>query len=319
VLLAVGCVLGLVAGSHPLPIGTVLAALREHDPTDPDHAIVWQSRLPRTVLSILVGLALGLSGALMQAVTRNPLAEPGLFAVNAGAATAVVLAITFVGLTSIQGYVWFAFAGAAAAAVAVYLIGSSHRSQAGPVRLALAGAALTMVLGAVTDVMLLSNETAFNQFRFWVVGSTQGRSLGTAAVIAPFVVVATLAALLLVRPLNALALGDETARSLGANPATVRAAAALAAVVLAGAATAAVGPISFVGLAAPHIVRLIVGGDQRLLIPAVALLGPGFMLLADILGRWLLAPAELQTGIMTAVLGGPGFIALVRSRRVASL
>lgn len=313
------CLLGLVAGSNPLPVGSVLRALTQHDPTDPADVIVWQSRLPRTVLSILVGAALGLSGALMQAVTRNPLAEPGLFAVNAGAAAAVVAAITLLGITGLWGYIWFAFAGAGIAAVAVYLIGSSHRSQATPARLALAGAAMTMVLAAVTDTMVLNNEIVFSQFRFWVVGSTQGRTLTTAAVIAPFVVTGIVLALLLIRPLNALGLGDDTARSLGARPGVVRAVAAFTAVLLAGAATAAVGPISFVGLAAPHLVRMVVGGDQRRLIPAVLLIAPSFLLVADLLGRWIIAPAEIQTGVMTAVLGGPVFVALVRSRRVAGL
>nr|WP_246414149.1 iron chelate uptake ABC transporter family permease subunit [Microbacterium thalassium] len=310
---------GLALGSSEIPVPVVIDALTAYDPGNTSHVIVVHSRVPRAVLAILVGLALGLAGAMMQSITRNPLADPGLFAVNAGAAAAVVTAIAVFGILDPAGYVWFAFAGAAVAAVAVYLLGTAHRSAATPARMALAGAAISVAVAAATDLVLLSNETLFFQFRYWSVGSLQGRGLDVAAMIAPFVAVGVVLSILLVRPLNAMAMGDDIARGVGSRPALTRAGAAIAVVLLAGAATAAAGPIAFVGLAAPHIVRMAVGGDHRFLLPGVLAVAPAFLLLADVLGRWIVAPAELQTGIAAAILGGPIFVALVRSRRLAAL
>lgn len=310
---------GLAIGSHPVPVSSVVEALTDYDPTNNDHLIVVKSRVPRLVLGIVVGLALGMAGALMQAVTRNPLAEPGLLGVNAGAAFAVVIAIGYLGVVTVGGYLWFAFAGAAISSVVVYLLGTAHRSQATPVRMALAGAAVSVLLAALTNSLLLSNQAAFNRFRYWAVGSLQGRDLEVTTTVLPFVAIGVVITLLLIRPLNAVALGEDASRALGVNPALTRAAAALAVVLLAGGATAAAGPIGFVGLAAPHIVRALVGPDQRLLLPAVLVVAPAFLVAADTLGRWVIAPGELQTGIAAAILGGPVFVMLVRSRRMASL
>ncbi|ACQ78407.1 transport system permease protein [Beutenbergia cavernae DSM 12333] len=317
--IAVGTLLGLAIGSHQVGLRTVVEALVAYDPGVDDHRIVVLSRLPRTVLALVVGLALGMAGTLMQSVTRNPLADPGLLGINAGASAAVVVAIAYLGVTTVQGYVWFAFAGAAAAAVVVYAIGSAHRSAATPVRMALAGAAVSVAVAAVTNAVLLSDERAFNSFRYWAVGSLQGRGLDVTTAVLPFVVVGLAIALLLARPLNAVALGDDVSRAVGATPGLARLGSALAVVLLAGAATAAAGPIGFVGLAAPHIVRGVVGPDHRLLLPGVLVVAPAFLLLADVLGRVAVAPGELQTGIAVAILGGPLFVALVRSRRVAAL
>ena len=317
--LVVATIGSLALGSHRIPPAAVLDALTDYDATDPDHVIVRHARLPRTVLGLLVGLALGLAGMLMQSVTRNPLADPGLFAVNAGAAGAVVVAIAVFEIVEPTQYVWFAFGGAAIAATLVYLLGSAHRSGATPARMALAGAALSVAIAAGIDVVLLSYEGVFFQFRFWSVGSLQGRDLGVAAAVLPFIAVGVVTALALVRRLNAMALGDELAGSLGAQPATTRAVSAVAIVALAGAATAAAGPIAFVGLAAPHIARVVVGGDHRMLVPAVAVVGPAFLLSADVVGRWVIAPAEIPSGIAAAIFGGPVFVALVRSRRLAAL
>ncbi len=310
---------GLALGSHATPMSAVPDVLTDYDPTNTDHVIVVSSRIPRAVLAIIVGVALGLAGLLMQAITRNPLAEPGLFAVNAGASAAVVIAIGFFGIVDINRYIWFSFIGCAVAAVLVYLLGTARRGGSGPARMALAGAALSVAIAAATDFVLLSNTQVFNQFRFWAVGSLQGRSLEVALTVLPFVLVGVVLSVLLIRPLNAMALGEDIARGLGVRPGFTRAGAALAVVLLAGAATSAAGPIMFVGLAAPHIVRLLVGVDQRVLIPGVLFTAPAFVLLADVLGRWIIAPAELQTGIMAAILGGPVFVALVRSRRLAAL
>lgn len=319
ILLVVAGTGGLAVGSHSVPLDVVVDALTGYDRSNTEHLIVVSSRLPRTVLGVLVGAALGLSGALMQAVTRNPLAEPGLLGVNAGAAFAVVIGIAHLGVVTIAGYLPLALLGAAIAAVGVYLLGSAHRSKATPVRMALSGAAIAIVVTAMTRSILLSNERAFNDFRFWAVGSLQGRSFDIILTVLPLVGIGILLAVVLGPALNAVALGEQTSRALGARPALIRAGAAVAVVLLAGAATAAAGPIGFVGLAAPHLVRSIVGSDQRLLLPATLVVAPAFLVTADVLGRWAAAPAELQTGISAAILGGPVFVALVRSRRMAAL
>lgn len=318
-ILIAASIAGLAIGSSAIPLQDVVDALTDYDPTNTNHVIVMASRLPRTVLGIVVGVALGLAGGLMQAVTRNPLADPGLLGINAGAALAVVIAISSFGVVTVRGYLAFAFLGAAIAAVAVYLLGTAHRSQATPVRMALAGAAIAIVIGAFTRSILLSDQQAFSQFRYWAVGSLQGRGFDVILTVTPFIVIGVLLSLLLARSLNAVALGEEASRSLGVNPALTRGGSALAVVLLAGAATAAAGPIAFVGLAAPHIVRAIVGPDQRLLIPATIVVAPAFLVAADVIGRWAIAPGELQTGIAAAILGGPLFVVLVRSRRMASL
>jgi iron complex transport system permease protein len=317
--LVVAGVGGLAVGSSPIPVGVVVDALTDYDPTNTQHVIVVASRMVRPILGLVVGVALGVAGALMQAVTRNPLAEPGILGVNAGAAIAVVIGISSYGVTTVAGYLPLALAGAAVASVAVYLLGTTRRSAATPVRLALAGAAIATVLAAITRSILLSHEAAFNSFRYWAVGSLQGRDLSVVYTVLPLVVVGVVLALVLAPALNAMALGEQTARSLGARPGLIRGGAALSFVLLAGAATAAAGPIAFVGLAAPHIVRAVVGPDQRLILPGAMVVGPAFLVAADTLGRWLVAPAELQTGIAAAILGGPIFVALVRSRRMAAV
>ncbi len=310
---------GIILGSHRIEPAVVIQALTAPDPTNSDHVVVLHSRIPRVLLGLVVGAALGVAGALMQSFTRNPLADPGLLGVNAGAAAAVVFAIAFLGVVEIGGYVWFAFLGAGIGAVVVYLLGVAHRSGATPARMALAGAAVSMAIGAATGIVLISNEATFQRFRYWVVGTLQGRGVDVVLTVVPFIVVGLVIAMLLARPLNAVALGEETARSLGTNLALTRAGTVAAVVLLAGAATAAAGPIAFVGLAAPHIVRALVGPDHRLLLPGVLVVAPAVLLLADVAGRVAVAPAELQTGITVAILGGPLFVALVRSRRMAAL
>ncbi|MFI7160937.1 FecCD family ABC transporter permease [Rhodococcus erythropolis] len=319
VVIVLASVGGLVLGSRNIPVATVLDAILSYDTGNNEHLVVIGSRLPRTILGLVIGAALGLAGALMQSITRNPLADPGLLGVNAGASAAVVIAIAYLGVTSVGGYLWFALAGAAVASVGVYMLGSAHRSAATPARMALAGAAVATAITALTSMVLISNEAAFNQFRFWAVGSLQGRGGDVIVTVLPFIAIGIVLSLLLIRPLNAIALGEDVAKGLGARTGPARAGSAVAVILLAGAATAAAGPLGFVGLAAPHIVRSVVGPDLRLLLPCVLVVAPAFLLLADVLGRVVTAPGDLQTGIAVAVLGGPLFVALVRSRRVASL
>ncbi len=308
----------LAVGAKGIPLGEVAEALF-HDDGSEQAAIVRELRLPRTLVGLAIGCALGLAGALMQSITRNPLADPGLLGVDAGAAAAVVLAISLLDVRGVGTYMWFAFAGAAVASLAVYALGSTGRGGATPVRLALAGTAILAALTALIEGVTLLDRTAFDQYRFWSVGSLAGRGLDVLAPVAPFLVLGGLIALALARPLNALALGADAGRALGAHVGRTRVLTAIAIVLLCGGATAVAGPIAFVGLAIPHVARAIVGPDLRWVIPYSMLLGAILLLSADILGRVVVRPGELQVGIVTAVLGAPVFIALVRRRRIAQL
>jgi iron complex transport system permease protein len=311
--------LSLAVGAKPIPLDTVLDAVFAYDPSNADQLIVRELRLPRTVVGLLVGAALGAAGSVMQGLTRNPLADPGILGVNAGAALFVVVGIYWFGLTSLLGYVWFAFAGAAIASVVVYSLGSLGREGATPVKLALAGAALTALLGSITTAILLVDVQTLDQFRFWIVGSLAGRTATIAASVAPFIAAGLLLALCCGPLLNTLALGDDVARGLGQRVGWSRVAGATSIVLLCGAATAAAGPIAFVGLAVPHIARAITGPDYRWIMPYSLILAPVLLVGADVIGRVVARPGELQVGIVTAVLGAPIFIALVRSRRIAAL
>lgn len=311
--------LGSIAyGSKPIPLGRVLDALFAFDGSN-DHLIIRSLRLPRTLIGVGVGAALGLAGAVMQGVTRNPLAGPGVLGVNAGASLAVVIAIYAFDLGSLSIYVWFAFLGAAAASLLVYGLGSLGREGATPVKLALAGAAVSALLGSLTTAILLLDVATLDQFRFWVVGSLAGRDATILRQVLPFLAVGAVLALGSARALNTLSLGDDVARSLGQRVGLARSAGALAVVLLTGAAVAAAGPIGFVGLTVPHIARAVTGPDYRWVLPYSAVLAPLLLLGADILGRMVARPGELQVGIVTALLGAPFFVALVRRRKLAEL
>lgn len=323
-LLAGGAALVLVVllsvwlGTRDIAFTETWGVLWHHDGSQAA-VIIHDYRLPRTLLGLLVGVALGLSGALMQALTRNPLADPGLLGISLGASTGVVLAIGFLGVGTVLGQVWFAFAGAALASLVVYLLGTAGRSRPTPERLVVAGAAVTAVLFAFNSAVLLLKPRAFDQFRFWTVGALAGRRMEVVEVIWPFVAAGVVLALLLARPLNALAMGDQLGRALGVGVLRTKAAGAVAVMLLCGAATAAAGPIGFVGLAVPHMARLIVGPDQRWILAYALVLAPVLLLGSDVLGRVLGAPGELQVGIVTAFLGAPVFIALCRRRKLTML
>ncbi|MCX5244988.1 iron chelate uptake ABC transporter family permease subunit [Streptomyces sp. NBC_00201] len=279
--------------------------------------VVVDERLSRTVLGLLAGAALGLSGAVLQALTRNPLADPGLLGINAGASAAVVTAMTYFGVTSLGGYVWFAFAGAAAVGALVWFLGGSRGAT--PVRLALAGTAISAALYGYLQAVMITDQAALAKMRFWTVGSLATATNSTILQVLPFLAAGTVLALALARPLNAVAMGDDTAKALGANLNRTRALSMLAATVLCGAATAACGPIAFVGLMVPHVVRSFTGPDLRWILPYATILSPVLLLGADVIGRVVARPSELQVGIVTALIGGPVFIFLVRRRRTAQL
>jgi iron complex transport system permease protein len=318
--LVVGAALASIAvGSRPIGLGNVWSALTDPSLATDDAVVVRGLRIPRTVLGLLVGAALGIAGALVQGHTRNPLGDPGLLGVTAGASLAVVLAISLLGVGTPAGYVWFAFAGALAGTVLVSAIGSAGRSGATPVTLALAGAALSALLVALVRAILVADTGTLDSFRFWVVGSLAGRDGDVARQVAPFVVAGVVLAFLNAPALNLLGLGEDVARGLGQRIWAARLVGLAAVTLLCGAATAACGPIAFVGLVVPHVVRAITGPDHRWLLPCSGLFGAAVLLAADVLGRVLARPAELQAGVVLALVGAPFFLALVRRRRTVAL
>ncbi|KFC71013.1 ABC-type Fe3+-siderophore transport system, permease component [Devosia sp. LC5] len=311
--------LSITVGARPVTLDTVWAALTAYNPDSTDHRIIWELRLPRTVIGLLVGAALGLAGAVLQGATRNPLADPSILGIHAGAALFVVLGVAILGISQLSIYVWLAFAGAGAAMLIVYAVASLGRDGATPIKLALAGAAMTAALQSVISAILLTSPRTLDEVRFWQVGSLAGRNMDIVIQVAPFLAVGIILALASARLLDGLSMGEDVARALGQRIGLSRAIAGLAAVILAGASTAAAGPIAFVGLTMPHVARAITGPNYRWILPYSMLLAPILLLGADILGRILAPPGEVQVGIVTAFLGAPFFIALVRRRKLASL
>ncbi|WP_420833773.1 FecCD family ABC transporter permease [Streptomyces sudanensis] len=314
--LALVCVASVAVGARPVPLGDVWHGLFQYSGTDND-VLIAEVRVPRTLLGLLAGVALGLAGAVMQALTRNPLAEPGLMGVNAGAAAAVVTATGVLGVTSFLGYVWFAFAGAAVASVLVYVLGGGRGAT--PVRLALAGTAATAALYGYVNAVQLLDSAALDRLRFWTVGSLAGADAEIVEVVGPFVAAGVALAAAVARPLNAMEMGDDTARALGASLTGTRVRAVLAVTLLCGSATAACGPIVFVGLMVPYLVRAVTGPDMRWILPYAAVLSPVLLIGSDIVGRVVVRPSELQVGIVTALIGGPVFLHLVRRKRMVQL
>ena len=314
--LAAICLASLAVGARNVPVPTVLDALFNFDPANGNHAVV-RSRMVRTAAGLVVGLSLGLAGTSMQGVARNPLADPGILGVSAGASLAVVAGIFFLGASNVASYLWFAFLGSAVAAVAVYAVASVGRSGATPVKLALAGAAMAAGMGSLMSAMLVSSQQSMDLFRTWQVGALAGKSWESVLAVLPFVIVGVLILLCTGRLLNTLALGDDTARGLGQRPGLGRAISALGIVLLCGSATALAGPIGFIGLVVPHLLRGLVGPDYRWLLPLSLIVAPAVLLLADVVGRVVLLPGEVPAGILAALLGAPVFIAVVRRGKQA--
>ncbi|MFD3519362.1 FecCD family ABC transporter permease [Streptomyces sp. NPDC058653] len=313
--LLLAILLSLAVGARAVAPSAVFDALLGGGHGD-DAEVVRQLRVPRTVVGLMVGAALALAGTVLQGITRNPIADPGILGISQGAAVGVVMAISFAGVHTLTGYVWFAFAGAALASVAVYAIATRGRGGATPVKLALGGAAVNALLVSVTMGVLTTRAAALDEFRFWQVGSVAGRDAELVGQVWPFLVIGTVLVVSVARGLDALALGEDVAKGLGQNVGAVRLVGGVGATVLVGAGVAAAGPIAFVGLAVPHIARAIVGNDHRWLMPMAALIGPVMLLVSDVVGRILFPPGEVPAGVMTALLGVPFLVALVRRKAV---
>ncbi|RBW68037.1 FecCD family ABC transporter permease [Bacillus taeanensis] len=277
-----------------------------------EHIIIQETRIPRAVIAAAVGGSLAVSGAIMQGLTRNPLASPSLFGVNAGASFFIVIAVTFFSLSSLSAFKWFAFGGAALASVIVYLLGSLGRDGLTPTKLTLAGAAIAALFFSMTQGMLVLNEKALEEVLFWLAGSVEGRSLEMLFSMLPYLLTGWVAALLIAAKMNILTAGEDVARGLGQRTVLVKIASGIIVVLLAGSSVAIAGPIGFVGLVIPNIVRGMIGVDYRWVIPYCWLMGAILLLLADITARYVIMPQEAPVGVMTAVVGAPFFIYLAR-------
>lgn len=310
--------LSLAIGARTIAFMDVVSALVDPDGTI-DSETIWSLRLPRTLLGLMAGMAFALSGALMQALTRNPLADPGILGINAGAAFAMVVAIGLLGISHPLSLIWFAFAGTGLAAVAVYAAAMGGRAGATPLRLTLAGVAIGSVLRGLTSTLIFLDPNAFDHMLNWEVGSLAITGHDSLIDTAPFVAIGVVLALIAAPVLNVVALGDDQARSLGAGLGRARIMVVIAVMLLTGAATAAAGPLGFLGLMVPYVARAIGGTDQRWIFAYTLVLAPIVLLGADIIGRLSMRPAEIQVGIVTAFIGAPVLIWLVRARKVTAL
>ncbi|MGP9538481.1 FecCD family ABC transporter permease [Brachybacterium sp. AOP43-C2-M15] len=316
--LVIACVLSLAVGARTVSPVTVWAALTAYDGGLADHVVV-HSRLLRTAAGIAVGAALAVAGAAMQGMTRNPLADPGILGINAGATTAVVLGVYFADVSRVPQLMVLALLGAAVGTVAVYSVASLGRDGATPVKLALAGAAITAGLLSVTNALVMLDDSSLDRLRFWQVGTLGARSLTDIAGVGVLMAIGVVVIGVATGVLNALALGDDAAVGLGVRVTRARVLLGIAIILLCGAAVALAGPVGFLGLVVPHAARLLVGGDYRRIVPLCLLGGPVLILLADTVGRVISPPAEVQVGVMTALIGVPVFVILIRTRRQVGL
>lgn len=317
-LLSIMAIFSISLGAKSIAFTKVIDVLLGNDPDSLEAAIILQ-RIPRTVFGILAGGALGISGALMQSITRNPIADPSILGVNTGASLFVVAGIAFFNITVAYQYIWLAIIGAGVTAVFVYSVASMGKDGATPLKLALSGSAVSIVLGSLVSTIMLPNNRVMEAFRFWQVGSIGSATWESIMLISPFLIVGFIISMFISGYLNNLALGDEAATALGTNVVMTRTIGALSSVLLCGATTALAGPIGFVGLIIPHIIRLIFGSEMSKMLPLSFLGSAILMLISDIIGRVISLPGETEVGIVTAVIGAPVFILAIRKGRVKSL
>ncbi|MGE7761787.1 FecCD family ABC transporter permease [Peribacillus sp. NPDC097895] len=277
-----------------------------------EHIVIQSVRLPRALIASAIGASLAISGVLMQTLTKNPLASPDIFGVNAGAGLAVVTGVTVFGISNLQVFTWLSFIGAAIAAISIYMIGSMGRGGLTPMKLTLAGAAMTAMVASLTQGLLVSNEALLDQVLFWLAGSVSGRSLDNLIAVLPYLVVGWGLALIMSGKMNVLSMGEDVAKGLGLNIVFLKLVLGLAIILLAGGSVAVAGPIGFIGIVVPHLTRSIVGIDHRWLIPFSGLFGAVLLIAADIISRYILMPREVPVGVMTAIIGTPFFIYIAR-------
>ncbi|MEO0561330.1 MAG: iron ABC transporter permease [Chloroflexota bacterium] len=311
-ILLVSVVFSVMLGAAQITPAVVVESLYAYDRSEFDHLVIRTVRLPRVIAGAFVGASLAVAGAIMQGLTRNPLASPGILGINAGAAFAVVLAVFILGSPPLSTYAVFAMIGATVAAVIVYGLGSMGRGGATPLRLTLAGVILTAFLGAFTTALLITDQDTLDQIRFWTVGSLAGREWDLLRQTAPYMVVGMIGGLVMARQITTISLGEDIAAGLGQNTGRVKLLAAAATVLLAGGAVALAGPIGFVGLVAPHLVRFFVGTDYRWILPYSAIVGALLVIGGDMVARVIIRPQELPVGVMMGLLGAPFFIYLAR-------
>lgn len=316
ILVCVVALLSLRFGAHPVSTRDAWNAIFSYDSTNYEQLVVHTMRIPRTVIALGVGGALAVTGAVMQAITRNPLADSSILGVSGGASFAIVTAIFYFNITAPLGFVWFAFGGALFASILVFMVGASGKDGPTPLKLTLAGVVISALLGSWTSALILLDDQTMDTARFWLAGSVAGRPLDVFWWVSPFLILGTAGALLMGHQLNVMSMGDETARALGMNTTRTRMICAALVVVITGAATAAAGPIGFVGLAVPHMIRGVIGADYRWILAYSVLVGAIFLTGADIIGRVVLNTGELQVGIVTALVGAPFLIFLARRVRV---
>lgn len=309
----------MAVGSKHIPLSTITQILSGQQVPESEWHVIAELRLPRTIVGITAGMALGVAGALIQSLTRNPLADPGILGVTAGSSFCVALSIVFLGLSSPTQYMWFALVGALIATTAVFLISGTTRSGANPAQLTLAGVAVTAVLAGIVSAMRLSSPKAFTSLQAWEVGSLVNRSWDVLAAIAPLIALGLILAFSIGGALNALALGNDVAATLGTSLWRTKIIGIIAITLLAGGATALAGPISFIGLMIPHVARWICGPDQRWIMGLTILFSPILILTADVAARLVVWPGEMPVGIVTAFIGAPMLIALVRRRKAFAL
>jgi len=313
------CVLASLAwGSKSIEFSKVVNSLLDSNDTS-FAALVVRERIPRTVFSIMAGASLGISGALMQSITRNPIADPSILGVNTGASLFVVIGIAFFNINSANQYIWFALAGAGITSVLVYIIASIGNGGMTPIKLALSGAATSAVLSSLVSAIMLPRSEVMDAYRFWQVGSVSGATWESIALILPFIIIGLIISIAATPALNILALGDEVATGLGVNTGVIRLVCAVAGVMLTGATTAIAGPIGFIGLMIPHSIRLVFGSNLKGIVPLSAIGGAALLILSDVLGRVIGSPGEVQVGIITAFLGAPILIIVARKAKVKAI
>lgn len=302
----------MVLGKTPIAPETAIASLKHYDPQSMEHLILHTERLPRAVIASAVGACLAVAGALMQALTRNPLASPGILGVNAGAIFFVVAAVVLLSVHSLAHQMWFGFAGAAFAAFVVYALAAIGRDGLTPLKTVLAGTAVAALFASLTQSLLVMNESGLQDVLYWLAGSVSGRTLAMLAPVWPFMLAAGAAAMLMGRAVNVLLSGDDIARGLGQHVVLVKLGMAAAVVVLAGGSVAVVGAVGFVGLVVPHLSKPFAGRDYRWLLPFSAVIGATLLIVADVAARLVIMPQEVPIGVMTALLGGPFFVYIAR-------